>query len=137
MLSWLRKLLGGSPPPSLQGVPKVRREKTYSAETGYVYQYFYLGYREAAWDGDEGHEHLFSVSSGRSSRFTLRVFLSRKACEPWEKENDRQLIPTEQYALVKLSLFQAFDERTDFGGEDSAVVIRPEQVEEHINTLDL
>ena len=136
MLSFLRSLFGETTAP-LKGVPKVRREKTYSAETGYVYQYFYMGYREAARDGDEGHEHLFSVSAGPSSRFNLRVFLSRRALEPWEKAHQRQLIPTEQYALVKLSLFQAFDKRTDFSGESSDVVVSPEQVEEHINTLDL
>jgi hypothetical protein len=128
-------LFGESAAP-LKGVPKVRREKTYSAETGYVYQYFYAGYREAKRDGEEGHEHLFDVSSDRSSRFTIRMFLGRGALDPWEKANGRELTSTEQYALVKLSLFQAFDERTDFSGENAVVVVRPEQVAEHVSTLD-
>jgi hypothetical protein len=136
MFPWLRRLFS-KPAPALKGVPKVRREKTYSAETGYVYQYFYLGYRESRRGEDDGHEHLFSVSSDRVSRFTLRLFLSRRALEPWEKANDRQLIATEQYALVKLSLFRAFDERTDFSPEDAEVIITAEQVQEHVNTLDL
>ncbi len=136
MLSWLRSLVT-KPAPALKGVPKVRREKTYSAETGYVYQYFYLGYREGRWGEDDGAEHLFSVSSDRTSRFTLRVFLSRRVLEQWEKANDRKLISTEQYALVKLSLFQAFDQRTDFSEANAEILVDPEQVEEHIKTLDL
>jgi hypothetical protein len=135
MLSFFRKLFA-EPEAPLKGVPKVRREKTYSAETGYVYQYFYTGYREAQRGQDEGWEHLFSVSSDRTSRFTLPVFLGRRVLEQWEQANDRKLIPTEQYALVKLSLFQAFDERTDFG-DPAEVVVSAEQVEEHIRTLDL
>jgi hypothetical protein len=136
MLSFFRNLFGESAAP-LKGVPKVRREKTYSAETGYVYQYFYTGYREAKRGEDEGHEHLFDVSSDRSSRFTVRMFLGRGALDPWEKANGRALTSTEQYALVKLSLFQAFDERADFSGENAVVVVRPEQVAEHVSTLDL
>jgi hypothetical protein len=136
MLSWLRNLVT-KPAPALKGVPKVRREKTYSAETGYVYQYFYQGYREGKRGEEEGDEHLFSVSSDRASRFTLRVFLSRQVVEQWEHANDRKLIPTEQYALVKLSLFEAFDARTDFADGNSDVLVGPEQVEEHIKTLDL
>jgi hypothetical protein len=135
MITWLRNLFD-KPPAPLKGVPKVRREKTYSADTGYVYQYFYQGYREARRGEDVGHEHLFRVSSGRTSRFDLRIFLSRRALEPWEKTNNRELIPTEQYALVKLSLFRAFDERQDFG-EDSEVIVTSEQVEDHVNALDL
>jgi hypothetical protein len=136
MITWLRNLFGTQPVP-LKGTPKVRREKTYSADTGYVYQYFYQGYREASRGEDHGHEYLFRVSSDRSSRFDLRVFLSRRALEPWEKANGRELIPTEHYALVKLSLFRAFDERQDFSGEHAEVIVTPEQVEEHVNTLDL
>jgi hypothetical protein len=136
MLSWLRSLVT-KPAPPLKGVPKVRREKTYSAETGFVYQYFYTGYRAATRGEDEGYVHLFSVSSDRTSRFMLPVFLGRRVLEQWEQANDRKLIATEQYALVKLSLFQAFDERRDLGGENVEVVVSPQQVEEHIRTLDL
>jgi hypothetical protein len=136
MFSWLRRLVS-KPSPALKGVPKVRREKTYSAETGFVYQYFYQGYREGRRGEDDGYEHLFSVSSDRASRFTLRVFLSRRVLGEWEQANDRKLIPTEQYALVKLSLFRAFDERADFSQENADVLVSPEQVEEHVKTLDL
>jgi hypothetical protein len=136
MFSWLRRLVS-KPSPALKGVPKVRREKTYSAETGFVYQYFYQGYRESRRGQDDGYEHLFSVSSDRASRFTLRVFLSRRVLDQWEQANDRKLIPTEQYALVKLSLFRVFDERTDFSAENADVMVSPEQIEEHVKTLDL
>ena len=137
MLAWLRKLFPKPNQQGLRGTPAVRREKTYSAETGYVYRYFYEGYRDAERGHLSGHEHVFSVSSDRASRFPVVVFLSRQALEPWEAGNSRELIATEQYAIVKLSLFQSFDERTDFDGRAVEVIISPENVEEHIATLDL
>jgi len=44
MLNWLRKKKEAP----LTGAPAVRRQKTYSAESGYVYQYFYEGQRPAS-----------------------------------------------------------------------------------------
>ncbi len=137
MFAWLRKLFPKPNRQALRGTPAVRREKTYSAETGYVYRYFYEGYRDAERGHLAGHEHIFSVSSDRTSRFPVVVFLSRQALEPWEAVNNRELIPTEQYAIVKLSLFQAFDNRTGFDGGAVEVIISAENVEEHIATLDL
>jgi hypothetical protein len=96
-----------------------------------------MGYREARRGEEEGYQHLFNVRSDRAARFMLRVFLSRQVLEQWEKANNRKLIPAEQYALVKLSLFRTFDDRTDFGGDNADVLITPDQVEEHIKTLDL
>ena len=48
MFSKLRGLFGARDevaPEPLRGRPKVRREKIYSADSGYVYQYFYEGFR--------------------------------------------------------------------------------------------
>jgi hypothetical protein len=135
MLGRLRNLFRKAPSP-LRGAPKVRREKSYTAESGYVYQYHYLGYREAARKGVPGLEYLFRVSSDRAGTFQVIVFLGRDALEPWQKANGRELAPAEQYAIVKLSLFQAFDQRGLATG-DSDVVVQPHQVEEHVTTLDL
>lgn len=68
MLSKLRNLFRRpSPPPPLLGRPKVRREKSYSADSGYVYQYFHEGYREMKLAGELGAEYVFDVSSDRKS----------------------------------------------------------------------
>ena len=48
MFDWLRKKKDAP----LTGAPAVRRQKTYSAESGYVYQYFYEGQRPAARDAN-------------------------------------------------------------------------------------
>jgi len=50
----------------LTGAPAVRRQKTYSAESGYVYQYYYEGQRPASRDGSSGIEFVFNVSADRN-----------------------------------------------------------------------
>ena len=49
-MSWFKRLFGGEDAVPLRGAPEVRREMSYSADTGYVYQYFYEGYRESSRD---------------------------------------------------------------------------------------
>ena len=136
MPGWLRKLFRNEPVP-LRGAPAVRREKTYSAQSGYVYQYFYEGYREGSRGEIEGHEYVFNVSSDRSSRFAVAVFLSRAALEPWQRANERELTETECYAIVKMSLFQAFDERPRLGAETVDVIVTEQDITAHVETLDL
>ena len=104
-------------PSPLRGAPAVRRQKTYSAQTGFVYQYFYEGYRESKRGGQPGHEYVFRVSSDRKVSFPFAVFLPRSAVQSWEESHGRALTATEQYAAVKMALFQAFDDRPELGAE--------------------
>jgi hypothetical protein len=105
MLSrWFRKK-----PATLSGAPAVRRKKTYSAQSGYVYQYFYEGQRPAA--PEPGTEYVFEVSSDRKTTAQVSVFVSAEAVESWQQETGRTLSGTERYAIAKMALFQAFDER--------------------------
>src|SRR5579864_8958339 len=104
MLNWLRKK---SAP--LSGAPPVRRQKTYSAQSGYVYQYFYEGQR--AMSSGQGTEYVFNVSHDRKTSSAVSVFISREAMASWQQESGRTLSATEQYAIAKMALFQAFDER--------------------------
>ena len=80
MFDWLRKKQEAP----LTGAPPVRRQKTYSAESGYVYQYFYEGQRAAERDGSAGAQYLFSVSSDRKSSGPVSVFLSEQALGSWQ-----------------------------------------------------
>ena len=138
MAFWLKRFFKREPPRKpLRGTPQVRREKAYSADTGYVYQYFYEGYRDAERAGDPGHEYVFEVTSDRASRFPVTVFLSRRAIEVWQQTHRSELSPTEQYAVVKMSLFQTFDERTDFGGTAVDVLVSAADIETHTATLEL
>src|SRR5262249_23384641 len=88
----------------LTGAPAVRRQKTYSAQCGYVYQYFYEGRRGES-------EFVFTVSSDRKTWHESSVHVPHAAIRPWEETHGRSLSGTERYALAKMALFAAFDER--------------------------
>lgn len=130
MLDWLRKKK-----PALTGAPAVRRQKTYSAQTGYVYQYCYEGQRPAVFDRDKGKEYVFGVTADRRTSFAVSVFVGEAALETWEREHSRPLSATERYAIAKLALFQAFDERPAPARMKDAVLVRAADVEAILQTL--
>ena len=136
-MKWLRKIFAKSPVEApLRGRPPVRREKSYTAETGYVYQYFYEGFRDAGLDGEDGQEYLFTVSSDRVSRFPIRVFLSTRITADWQVDRERELNATEQYAVVKMALFAIFDRQPNLGQGLPPVAVTYDEVEEHAATLE-
>ena len=93
------------------GLPP-RRLKTYTGQTGYVYQYYFVGKR-AALEGDPeapSTEYVFDVTSDRKTTYAVSVFLQPQALEAWLAARGRALSEPEQYAAVKLRLMQAFDE---------------------------
>jgi hypothetical protein len=112
MIDWLRALRAKKAAP-LTGAPVVRRLKTYSAESGYVYQYWYAGHRAAERASEAGTDYVFEVSSDRKTYAQVAVFLAADVVASWERQNARTLAATEQYAIAKLALFRAFDERPD------------------------
>ena len=63
----------------LTGAPAVRRQKTYSAQSGYVYQYFYEGQRPSS--PDPGTEFVFDVSSDRKTSAPVSVFVRAAAVD--------------------------------------------------------
>jgi hypothetical protein len=95
----------------LTGAPALRRQKTYSAQSGYVYQYYFAGRRPNSLDGDRGTEYVFDVSADRKTSFPVSVFVMEGAVRQWETGHGRELTANERYAIAKLSLFNAFDER--------------------------
>src|ERR1051326_402244 len=104
----LSRLFGKKTVP-LAGAPAVRRQKTYSAQSGYVYQYFYEGHRPST--AERGTEYVFDVSSDRKTSSPVSVVIADSAIASWQNESGRTLSATEQYAIAKMALFQAFDER--------------------------
>ena len=136
MRVWLRKVFAKQPEElPLKGKPPIRREKAYSADTGYVYQYFYEGYRESGTGEEAGNEYVFTVSSDRASSFTITLSLSHRTLETWQQNHERDLNATEQYALVKMALFQIFDERANLSGS-TEVAVTCDDIEEYAVTLD-
>ncbi len=95
---------------ALTGAPAAPRMKSYSAQSGYVYQYFYEG-RRLLGRGGKTTEFVFRVSADRSNWGAASVVLDRAECREWERAHAREFAENERYALAKMALFQAFDER--------------------------
>lgn len=106
----------------------VRRVKTYTGETGCVYQYYFVGNRAAL--NEAAAEFIFDVTSDRKVTFSVSVFLLKSAVADWEQRHGRKLVEAEQYASVKMKLFQAFDEIEHLKEEGRRLEIGPQDMEE-------
>ena len=121
----------------LAGAPTVPRLKTYSARSGYVYQYRYQGNRPLPAGPDRGVEFVFSVSADRKSWHDLGVVVSDGAIRAWEEAHARELTSAERHAIAKMALFQAFDERPAPALMEDRVRVRNAEVEAISEALDL
>ena len=92
----------------------VRRIKSYSAATGYVYQYQFQDAHPASDGSASGNEYVYYVSADRKTMFPILIFVPRNAIDSWSKKTGRALTGTEEYAVAKMRLFQALDELEDF-----------------------
>ena len=122
-------------PQPLTGAPAVRRQKTYSAQSGYVYQYYYEGHRPYQRGREKGAEFVFDVSADRKTSSAVSVLLSHNAIDDWEGRHGRTLGGSERYAIAKMALFQAFDERPDPAAMSIGVRVRAADVEAILITL--
>lgn len=116
----------------------VHRLKTYSAETGYVYQYYFEDLHSPHQRANqEGSEYVFIVSRDRKHSVAVPVFLRRQALDVWADAHGRPLTSSEQYAAVKMRLFRFFDETEDLEGEPLNVEVTPENIDELLAPLDI
>jgi hypothetical protein len=115
----------------------VRRMKTYTGATGYVYQYYFVGQRPALPEQIEAPatEFIFDVTPDRKTLFATSVFLKREATEAWAAAHGRELSESEQYAAAKLRLFQGFDEVEDFRRQGRRLVIDTANLEELLGAV--
>lgn len=92
--------------------PPVRRVKTYTAQSGYVYQYYFVGQRAALPGAPEAPaiEFIFDVTSDRKTTYAVSVFLQPEALAAWAAAHARPLTDAEQYAAAKLRLLRGLDE---------------------------
>ena len=88
----------------------VRRVKSYSAADGYVYQYYFFEGNRAERQGRPGGEFTYVVSMDRRTAYPFKIFVSQSALDDWAKVNGRPLTSSEEYAVAKMRLFEAFDE---------------------------
>ena len=119
----------------LTGAPAVRRQKSYSGQSGYVYQYFYEGHRPAR--AARGTEFVFNVSADRKTSMPVSVLVSEEALGPWQQEHARELGGTERYAIAKMALFRAFDERENPAAMKEPIEVRSPDVASFLATLDI
>jgi hypothetical protein len=88
----------------------VRRIKSYSATNGYVYQYYFYEVNRVSLDGEAAGEFVYAISADRGTSLGLRIFVMQVALDAWAAANGRALTSSEEYAVAKMRLFQAFDE---------------------------
>jgi hypothetical protein len=102
----------GSPAnnPTMARPDAVRRVKTYSAADGFVYQYYFFEGNRAQREGSPGGEFTYVISVDRQSAFPFKIFVHQSALEGWAAQNGRTLSSSEEYAVAKMRLFNAFDE---------------------------
>jgi len=106
----------------------VRRVKTYTAQTGYVYEYYFVGQRPALPDDPlaPSTEFIFDVSADRKTIFAVSVFLLPWALENFAADRGRALSNPEQYAAAKLRLQQGFDETANMVQDGRRLVVESE-----------
>ena len=82
-------------------------------------------------------EFVFTVSADRKEFYPVSVLVSESALLAWEQAHDHALSSTERYAICKMALFQAFDERPTPDQMKSEMRVRRADLDAIIETLDL
>ena len=115
----------------------VRRMKTYAGGQGYVYQYYYVGKRVALPNSPEAPatEYIFDVTSDRKTAFAISVFLSQAALCQWASSHGRALTEAEQYAAVKVRMFEAFDQIENMMAEGRRLAVDAAALERLLSGL--
>lgn len=115
----------------------VRRVKSYSAATGYVYQYYFYEVQKTRRRGSDGSEYVYMVSADRKTAFPLRIFVAREGVEDWSRAAGRQLSGTEEYAAAKMRLFEALDEIPDLASAQPELIVDGSNIAELLSRLDI
>jgi hypothetical protein len=110
----------------------LRRMKTYAGQTGYVYQYYFVGRRAALPDAPEAPamEYIFDVSPDRKTMFAVSVFVRGEALGAWAARHGRPLSDSEQYAAAKMRLLQGLDETADLRHSSRRLPVDAANIEE-------
>ena len=115
----------------------LRRVKTYTAQTGLVYEYYFVGEREALSPEIPAAEYIFDVISDRRARYSVSVYVRLDGVEQWAAAHGRKLSAPEQYAAAKLRLQQGFDEIADMFNEGRRLAVDAANIEEILAPLGL
>lgn len=117
-----------------------RRVKTYSSATGTVFQYYFFEVEAAVRDGKAGREYRYMVSADRKASYPLHILVEAAAVETWNRRAGGELSGTEEYAVAKLRLFQAFDEDESLAeppaGRTALLFVEETNLEDLVKQLD-
>lgn len=116
-----------------------RRYKSYAAETGVSYQYFFATQRRVNRPEGQGlgMDFAFVVTADQHPPFTLKVFVSDRAVSAWRDAHGRDLNSNEQYASAKMRLFRAFDVEEQLKEHVLSLMVDETNVVELLKPLDL
>src|SRR5579883_2091206 len=95
------------------------------------------GRRRLAQPTPGAFEFVFRISADRKTWAELSVLVDESAIQAWEQAHARELSGTERYAIAKIALFQAFDERPAPAAMREAVRVRNADIEGIVETLGL
>jgi hypothetical protein len=123
--------------PSMPRPEAVRRVKSYSAATGYVYQYYFYEVEKTHRGSSSGMEYVYMVSVDRQRVSPMRIFVRKDAIEKWSARTGQQLTGTEEYAVAKMRLFQAFDEIEDLAAKTPDLAVDDSNLETLLSQLDI
>jgi hypothetical protein len=115
----------------------VHRVKTYSAESGRVYQYRFHDLHPASNEGVDGTEYIYYVTSDRKTMHPVKVFVSRDGIRKWNASAGRTLNSTEEYAAAKMRLFEGFDDDVNLASGHCALVVDEKNIGPLLEKLDL
>ena len=114
-----------------------RRVKSYSAATGYVYQYYFYEVEKRRRGRSQGTEYVYMVSVDRHHVFPVRIFVQLDALGEWSGRTGQKLTGTEEYAVAKMRLFQAFDEIEAMAANAPELVVDSSNLEALLSQLDI
>jgi hypothetical protein len=115
----------------------VRRVKSYSAATGYVYQYYFYEVEQVGKGDSSAAQYVYMVSVDRHHVFPMKILVMHKAMQLWMAHTGQQLTGTEEYAVAKMRLFQAFDENSELSATTPQFVVDQTNLEALLLQLDL
>jgi hypothetical protein len=113
------------------------RVKSYSSATGYVYQYYFYEVEKSMRGASAGTEYVYMASVDRKQVFPVRIFVAKNALEKWSARTGREFTGTEEYAVAKMRLFQAFDEIEGFSEKTSDLLVDESNLDALLSQLDL
>src|SRR3989442_1337184 len=115
----------------------VRRVKSYSPATGYVYQYYFYEVQKLRRGLLSGTEYVYMVSVDRQKVFPIRIFIRHSAIQEWSLRVDREMTGTEEYAGAKMRLFHVLDEIEDLAAAQAELDVDGFNLESLLSQLDL